>query len=46
MKNIELFKVFMSEDAPKEVKKILMSGFIGQGDGIGALAIVQLEEKR
>jgi len=28
---IPLFKVFMSEDAPAAVSKVLMSGFIGQG---------------
>ena len=28
---IPLFKVFMSDEAPKEVSKVLMSGFIGQG---------------
>ena len=32
MKNIELFKVFMSKAAPKEVEKVLLSGFVGQGD--------------
>ena len=34
MKNIELFKVFMSTNAPKEVERVLMSGFIGQGDKV------------
>ncbi len=29
--NIPLFKVFMSEDAPIEVGKVLMSGFVGEG---------------
>ena len=28
---IPLFKVFMSEDAPTEVGKVLMSGFVGEG---------------
>ena len=28
---IPLFKVFMSEDAPAEVGKVLMSGFVGEG---------------
>ena len=28
---IPLFKVYMSKNAPKEVEKVLMSGFIGQG---------------
>lgn len=28
---IPLFKVFMSENAPKEVGKVLMSGFVGEG---------------
>lgn len=28
---IPLFKVFMSETAPKEVEKVLLSGYIGQG---------------
>ena len=31
MKNIPLFKVFMSEEAPTEVGKTLMSGFVGEG---------------
>jgi dTDP-4-amino-4,6-dideoxygalactose transaminase len=31
MKEIPLFKVFMSSAAPKEVEKVLLSGFIGQG---------------
>lgn len=30
-KSIELFKVFMSEEAPKAVSETLMSGFIGEG---------------
>ena len=30
--NIPLFKVFMSEDVPEVVGKILMSGYIGQGE--------------
>ena len=34
MKNIELFKVFMSAHAPKEVEKVLMSGFVGQGNKV------------
>ncbi len=29
--NIPLFKVFMSEDTPIEVGKVLMSGFVGEG---------------
>ena len=29
--NIPLFKVFMSEEAPTEVGKVLMSGFVGEG---------------
>ena len=28
---IPLFKVFMSDKAPKTVSEVLMSGFIGQG---------------
>ena len=28
---IPLFKVFMSDDTPTEVGKILMSGFVGEG---------------
>ena len=28
---IPLFRVFMSEDAPTEVGKVLMSGFVGEG---------------
>ena len=28
---IPLFKVFMSDDAPINVNKVLMSGFIGEG---------------
>lgn len=31
MKNIPLFKVFMSENVPEKVSKVLMSGYIGQG---------------
>tara|TARA_R110002020_G_scaffold382612_1_gene593331 strand:+ start:2003 stop:3196 length:1194 start_codon:yes stop_codon:yes gene_type:complete len=30
-KNIPLFKVYMSKDAPKRVSEVLESGFIGQG---------------
>jgi len=30
-KNIDLFKVFMSEEAAPEVSKVLNSGYIGQG---------------
>jgi len=30
-KPIPLFKVFMSEDTPTEVGKVLMSGFVGEG---------------
>ena len=29
--NIPLFKVFMSEEVPTEVGKVLMSGFVGEG---------------
>ena len=28
---IPLFKVYMSENAPSEVEKVLRSGYIGQG---------------
>ena len=31
MKQIDLFKVFMSDTAAKEVVKVLESGYIGQG---------------
>lgn len=31
MREIPLFKVFMSETAPEAVSKVLMSGFVGQG---------------
>lgn len=31
---IQLFKVFMSETAPIEVSKVLMSGYIGQGSKV------------
>lgn len=31
---IDLFKVYMSPEAPKEVEKVLMSGFIGQGQKV------------
>ena len=34
MKNIPLFKVYMSENAPEEVTKVLKSGFIGQGSKV------------
>lgn len=37
---IQLFKVFMAPNAPKEVSKVLESGFIGQGTKID-----QFEEK-
>ena len=30
-KQIPLFKVFMSEEAPIEASKVLCSGYIGQG---------------
>lgn len=33
---INLFKVFMSQNAPEEVGKVLMSGFIGQGEKVEA----------
>lgn len=40
MKNIPLFKVFMSPEAPESVSKVLTSGFIGQGPKVD-----ELEEK-
>jgi dTDP-4-amino-4,6-dideoxygalactose transaminase len=33
-KNIDLFKVFMSPNAGEEVKKVLNSGYIGQGEKV------------
>jgi dTDP-4-amino-4,6-dideoxygalactose transaminase len=33
-KNIDLFKVYMSPNAGEEVKKVLNSGYIGQGDKV------------
>ena len=33
-KNIDLFKVFMADNASKEVSKVLDSGYIGQGDKV------------
>ncbi len=32
--NIPLFKVFMSEDTPIEVGKVIMSGFVGEGSQV------------
>ena len=34
MNKIPLFKVFMSQSVHKEVKKILYSGFVGQGSQV------------
>ena len=34
MNKIPLFKVFMSENVHKEVKKVLYSGFVGQGSQV------------
>lgn len=36
MKNIPLFKVFMSEDVLEPVNKVLMSGYVGQGPQVDA----------
>lgn len=37
MKNIPLFKVFMSDTAPQKVAEVLTSGFIGQGPKVEEL---------
>lgn len=37
MRKIDLFKVFMSPEAPEEVTKVLQSGFIGQGPKVDEL---------
>ena len=34
MNKIPLFKVFMSDNVHKEVKKVLHSGFVGQGSQV------------
>ena len=34
MNKIPLFKVFMSQNVHKEVKKVLYSGFVGQGSQV------------
>ena len=34
MKNIELFKVFMSENVSSKIENVINSGFVGQGDRV------------
>lgn len=44
MKEIPLFKVFMSEEAPEEVGKVLRSGYIGQGPKVDEFEAALQEE--